>query len=357
MCPATEPRSCTGGASDGEPTSTAANNSTVTDSGLRTRSTLRRIPTIANLANLFASSKNQAILESPPTLDRESSSASVDTIRPLRSVHRLLGTSETGCPVPSSQHAAKSPTPSPSPTKSPSRKSGARRLQRSATLRLQGSTETDITSITSRIIQRLAGVPSNSDDSGDLQPASQSTTSDTFGKYALEDLNMEVRCYDRHVTTWDDPDHAFFIFPAQLLITCTSTCDFDPLVGPQVTVADLVCTTVAINGPNKSHRQISLKTFYDGATIRYVKDTPTPDVSRGIHIERGPWCSTMDGDGNFGWYMCFWIPIPFALFQRAETRAFKIDARVHVNGDEGKEGHLIASSEFTLSRLLRGLAM
>jgi hypothetical protein len=141
------------------------------------------------------------------------------------------------------------------------------------------------------------------------------------------------------------------------MIACTSTNDFDPLVIPDVTIVDLVCTTVAINGPCKSHPQIAFRTFYNGATICYVNDAPTPDLSRGIHIGNVPWCSTMDGDGNFGWYMCFWIPIPFALFQRAETRVFKIDAKVHVNGEDGEDGFLHASSDFTLSRLRRALAM
>jgi hypothetical protein len=62
----------------------------------------------------------------------------------------------------------------------------------------------------------------------------------------------------------------------------------------------------------------------------------------------------MDRDGNFGWYIYFWIPIPFALFQRAETKVFKIDAKVRINGEDG---FLHASSDFTLSRLRRALVM
>ncbi|KAG1723750.1 hypothetical protein EDB19DRAFT_2043705 [Suillus lakei] len=358
-------RSRTGHTSDDEPTDTVVNSSTVSDDSPRTK--LRRfkkedgviyhIPSSSDLASLFALHKSQPILVNPPgpTLNRKSSSASIDTIRPLRTVRRLLRTPETAAPPKSTcQLAVKSATSS--PTKPPSKKSGTRKLRRSFS-RVEDSAETDIASITSGILQRLSTlqVPFDLDDVGET--VSHTTIHDTPAKHDFEDLNMKVRCYERHVTTWDGPDSAFFIFPAQLLIPCTSINDFDPLLVPDVTLVHLVCTTVAINGPHKSHPQIAFKTFYNGATICYVNDTPTPDLSRGIHIGDVPWCFTKDGDGEVGWCMRVWIPIPFALFQRAETRTFKIDAKVHVNGDEGKEGYLNASIDFTLSRLRRGLAM
>lgn len=311
-------------------------------------------PTSSDLASLFALSDS---FQGPATRNRESSSSSIDdALYALRSVRQLLGTPETVCPVPRktipSQHAANDPTAS--PTKTPSRKSSLRKLQRSMSSRMEDAAE-------SAMIQTLLFALSirDPDNLGNLEPNLQTTVNSTCGKYPLplENISMEVSCNERHVTTWDEPDHAFYLFPAQLLIACSSTFDFDPLLVPAVTLTHLVCSTVTINGPYKSHSQISFKTFYDGASIRYVNDTPTPDLSRGIHIEEVPWCSTKDGDDNVGWCMRFCIPVPFALFQRAETRTFKIDAKVHVNGDEGKEGHLSASNNFTLSRLLRDLAM
>jgi len=149
---------------------------------------------------------------------------------------------------------------------------------------------------------------------------------------------------------------AFFIFPAQLLMICTSKCDFDPLVVPDVSIIDLTCTTVAMGGPRNLHRPISFSTFYDGAIIRFVNDEPRCYLTRGIHVEgvsSKSWSPTMDSDGHFGWYMRFWIPIPFVLFRRAETRSFKINVRVHINGAGRQDGHLTASSDFTLTRLLR----
>ncbi|KAG1785442.1 uncharacterized protein HD556DRAFT_1450755 [Suillus plorans] len=370
MCPAVDPRfrSSVGGVSYNQPpVDTAANCSPVTSSGpcQCMRRALRRlgkedlvthVPS-SDLASLFALGVEN--LEVPPrsTRNRKSSSSSVDdTLYALRSVRRLLDTSETVCPVSGktipSHHAANNPTAS--PTKTSSRKSSVRRLQRSLSSTVDSAAET-------AIFQAFLFALSNRDSDylGNLEPHLKTTVNDTPKKYPLplENISMKVSCDERHVTTWDEPDHAFHIFPAQLLIACTSTHDFDPLLVPAVTLVHLKCSTVARNGPYKSHSQISFKTFYDGATIRYLNDKPTPDLSRGIHIGEVPWCSTKDGDGNVGWCMLFWIPIPFALFQRAETRTFKINAKVHVDGDGGKEGYLSASSDFTLSRLLRGLAM
>ncbi|KAG2339503.1 hypothetical protein BDR05DRAFT_1003316 [Suillus weaverae] len=317
---------------------------------------LAHIPPSSDLASLFALCES---FEGPSTRNRKSSSSSSsidDKLYTLRTVRRLLDTSETVCPVPRktipSQHAANNPTPSPSKTSS--RKSSVRQLQHLVSSRVEDAAET-------AMFQTLLFALSirDSDNLGNIEPDLQTAVNHISKKYPLplENLSMKVDCNERHATTWDEPDHAFYLFPAQLLIACTSAHDFDPLFVPAVTLVHLICSTVTINGPYKSHSQISFKTFYDGATIHYVNDTPTPDLSRGIHIGEVPWCLAKDGDGNVGWCMRFWIPIPFALFQRAETRTFKIDAKVHVNGDEGKEGYLSASNDFTLSRLLRGLAM
>lgn len=313
--------------------------------------------TSSDLASLLA--LGESLEGDPPTRNKKLSSSSIDdTLYTFRTVRRILDAHETAYPVsrktvPSQHDAANDPIAF--LTKTPSRKSSLRKLQRSLSSRVDDAAE-------SALVQTLLFALSirDSDHLGNLERNLQNTVNETTKKYPLplEDLSMKIGCDERHVTTWDEPDHAFYLFPAQLLIACSSTHDFDPLLVPAVTLVHLICSTVAMNGPYKSHKQISFKTFFDGATIRYVNDTPTPDLSRGIHIGEVPWCTTKDGDGSIvGWCMRFWIPIPYALFQRAETRTFKIDAKVHVDGDEGKEGYLSTSNDFTLSRLLRGLAM
>ncbi|KAG1823811.1 uncharacterized protein BJ212DRAFT_704406 [Suillus subaureus] len=225
------------------------------------------IPTSSDLVSLFALGDN---LEGPPTRNRKSSSSSIDdTLYALRSVRRLLDTPE--CPVPRktvpSQHADDNPIAS--STKTPSRKSSVRKLQRLVSSKMEeDAAET-------AIVQTLLFALSirDSDNLGNLEPGLQTTVKNAPKKYPLplENLSMKVGCNERHVTTWDEPDHAFYLFPAQLLIACTSTHDFDPLLVPAVTLIHLVCSTVAINGPYKSQSQISFRTFYDGATIRYSK--------------------------------------------------------------------------------------
>ncbi|KAG1786709.1 uncharacterized protein HD556DRAFT_1449510 [Suillus plorans] len=211
----------------------------------------------SDLASLFALGVENSEVLPRSTRNRKSSSSSIDdTLYALRSVRRLLDTSETVCPVSGktvpSQHAANNPTAS--PTKTSSRKSSR-------------CGNSHISSISFRIIQ--------------LRFRQSWKPRDAPRKYPLplENISMKVSCDKRHATTWDEPDHAFLIFPAQLLIACTSTHDFDPLLVPAVTLVHLNCSTVAKNGAYKSHSQISLKTFYDGATIHYVNDKPTPDLS------------------------------------------------------------------------------
>jgi citrate lyase gamma subunit len=73
---------------------------------------------------------------------------------------------------------------------------------------VEDGVEPDIASITSRILQRftILQAPFDLDDIGAPEPILQAAVDATLAKYALEDLNMNVRCYERHVTTWDAPD-------------------------------------------------------------------------------------------------------------------------------------------------------
>ncbi|OAX38677.1 hypothetical protein K503DRAFT_865970 [Rhizopogon vinicolor AM-OR11-026] len=328
-----------------------------TDSGTRAKRTLKRCTKEDDAADgtrfsseFMSDVEFESFTESPETFAPTSLE---DTLRFLRTVRRHLG--PLASPVPrnaSSQNADKTHTGS--PTKSHSRKFGPRKRTQS------GLVESEPLHISTS-----KKSPKGSQGSEPLHVSSQNISTplsqiNASRQYAIEDLNMQIRCYEQHITTWDAPDHTFFIFPAQLLVTCTSKRDFDPLVVPDVSIVDIVCTTMAMGGPHNLHRPLSFSTFFDGAIIRHVNDEPKCHLTQGIHVEGvspESWSSTMNEDGHFGWYMRFWIPIPFVLFQRAETRSFKIAVRVHVYGAEDQEGNLTASSDFTLTRLLRGLAM
>lgn len=201
MSPAADTRSRTRGANYDEPSDTVVNCSTMTDSSPHAKGTaLRRfkkengaiyhVASSADLASLFALHESKPIVANSPTLSKKSSFPPSATIRPLRAVRRLLRTSETVIPPKTTyEHAVKSSASS--PTKSSSKKSGTRKLQRSASSRVEDGAETDIASITSRILRRILQAP---------------FSQTTLAKYAIEDLNMNIHCCTRHVTTWDAPD-------------------------------------------------------------------------------------------------------------------------------------------------------
>ncbi|KAG1783416.1 hypothetical protein EV702DRAFT_1062294 [Suillus placidus] len=215
MLPVADTRSRRGGASYDEPADTTVKCSTVTDSSPRAKGTLRRfkkedgviyhIPSSSDLASLFALDESKPILVNSPTLNRKSSSPTIATILPLRAVRRFLRTSETVAPPKTTyEDAVKSSTSSPTKSK----KSGAPKRRRSASSRVEDGAETHIASITSRFLERLSTlqIPFDLDNVGEPQAISQTTVDDTPAKYALEDLNLKVRCHEHHVTTWDAPD-------------------------------------------------------------------------------------------------------------------------------------------------------
>lgn len=201
MCPAAVPQTRIGGASCDASTTTVANDrSTENDSERHMKRTLRRCTnlkeddaadgtrTSSNAISHIELEKSQNILAPPPTIRRIASSTSLDTIRILRTVRQHLGASETACPVPHKttyQQASKSHTES--PTKSPLTKHGRRRRHQSGSLGELPAHQNTTTKKSSKA------------------PKGPETTDASRG-YALDDLNMQIRCYERHITTWDVPD-------------------------------------------------------------------------------------------------------------------------------------------------------
>jgi hypothetical protein len=211
MCSAVVPRSHIGGTNYDQSTIAVANYPTDNDSGTHTKRTLRRCTKEDDAANgTELASKSMSCIafdgsqDIRTTLDSTSSSSSLDTIRFLQSVRRHLGAFDTaaGCLVPpkaASQKAAKNHTGS--TIKSPSRKSGPRSRQLSGSLVELGpdfQAKTTKKCSTRKISERL-------DISSQSIPAPRSQI-DAPTQYAPEDLNMQIRCYERHVTTWDVPD-------------------------------------------------------------------------------------------------------------------------------------------------------
>jgi len=206
MSPAAFPRSHIGGASSDASTITVTNRSTEKESGTRTKRTLRRCTRDDDATNETKSlqatkvievDENQNVLDPPLTSKRMASSMSFNTNRLLQTVRQHLGTSNIECPVPhkaTSQHATKGLTGSPTSFKSPFRK--YRKRQRSASfVELEAGLQTTTATKMSKGLDAL-----------DASSRDIPVQFGAFMGYALQDLNVQIRCYEHHITTWDAPD-------------------------------------------------------------------------------------------------------------------------------------------------------
>jgi len=210
MCTPALPRSRIGGANCDASTITLANLSIENDSGTRTKRTLKRCTKEDDIANgtrlplthmnFESSDESQDDVNLSPTISGTLSS-SFDTVRLLRTVRRHLGPPES--PVPrkaTSREAGDGQTGS--PTKSNSRKWGPRGRKHSGS-RAELDPAFQTTSSKKSPKTSKGSEPLNIPSQNISSSLSQNNAS---REYALEDLNMKIRCYERHVTTWDVPD-------------------------------------------------------------------------------------------------------------------------------------------------------
>jgi len=210
MCTPALPRSRIGGANCDASTITLANLSIENDSGTRTKRTLKRCTKEDDIANgtrlplthmnFESSDESQDDVNLSPTISGTLSS-SFDTVRLLRTVRRHLGPPES--PVPrkaTSREAGDGQTGS--PTKSNSRKWGPRGRKHSGS-RVELDPAFQTTSSKKSPKTSKGSEPLNIPSQNISSSLSQNNAS---REYALEDLNMKIRCYERHVTTWDVPD-------------------------------------------------------------------------------------------------------------------------------------------------------
>lgn len=210
MCTPALPRSHIGGANCDVSTITVANLSIENVSGTRTKRTLKRCTKEDDATNgtklplkrtsFESSDESQDDLNLSPTISGGSSS-SFQTPRLLRTVRRHLGPPES--PVPrkaTSREACDGQTGS--PTKSNSRKWGPRDRKHSGSLvELDPPLQTTPSKKSPKKSKGFEPLNISS------QSISTSLSQNNISReYALEDLNMKIRCYERHVTTWDVPD-------------------------------------------------------------------------------------------------------------------------------------------------------
>ncbi|KAJ7177173.1 hypothetical protein C8R46DRAFT_1030358 [Mycena filopes] len=154
---------------------------------------------------------------------------------------------------------------------------------------------------------------------------------------------------------WDQEDELFLVGPLSLHLTLKDSAKWDglPVSHPDVYIQDLVCTSTAVvDSPSSSYPYVASKdkysVEYSGAKMRVsvsatgnARDAlPMPpidiDPARGIAVDT-LWARTYTptgrGPGRRGWALAFYVPVATRLFERRETRVFRVEARVSVWGE------------------------
>ncbi|KAJ7768971.1 hypothetical protein B0H16DRAFT_1518796, partial [Mycena metata] len=145
---------------------------------------------------------------------------------------------------------------------------------------------------------------------------------------------------------WDQEDALFLVGPISLHLTLKDSAKWDgvPVSHPDVYVQELRCTSrPVVDSPAYPYSATSAaetnkySVSYEGAKIRSPtgKDLSV-DPKGGIAIDM-MWTRTYtpeaNGPGRRGWELQFFVPIATRLFERRETRAFRVEALVSVWGE------------------------
>jgi hypothetical protein len=194
-----------------------------------------------------------------------------------------------------------------------------------------------------------------------------------------------------HFEVWDMGDNAHMACPAMLCLMAKDPQAFSgmPLALPDVSLIDIRCEDLPLPLPRgKYEPHEEFYTSYVGsktgkANDALIKDASPRTSASGISMDNisieGQWVRTytkpgVEGSGRSrvlrrsdipkfrGWYLKFWVPIPTRLFEKRETRAFFLHARIWMMGDEqrvlsldenegGQVYPLLADAEMTVSHL------
>ncbi|KAJ7023279.1 hypothetical protein C8F04DRAFT_1271599 [Mycena alexandri] len=145
---------------------------------------------------------------------------------------------------------------------------------------------------------------------------------------------------------WDQEDELFLVGPLSLHLTLKESAKWDglPVSHPDAYVQELHCTSRAVvDSPSYPYNATSsaethkYSVSYEGAKMRSPTGKELPvDPKRGIAIDM-MWARTYTpepyGPGRRGWELQFFVPIATRLFEKRETRAFRVEALVSVWGE------------------------
>ncbi|KAJ7441485.1 hypothetical protein B0H11DRAFT_2095998 [Mycena galericulata] len=166
---------------------------------------------------------------------------------------------------------------------------------------------------------------------------------------------------------WDQEDELFLVGPLSLHLTLKDAGKWDgvPVSHPDVCILEIKCTSKAVvDAPASPYtatasRADKYSVRYSGAKIR----SPT-GKELALNPAAGIATDTARGDdeahtnaGRRGWEMQFFVPIATRLFERSETRAFKIEGLISVWGEKlatdvatMSVSHLMQEREMALRR-------
>lgn len=174
---------------------------------------------------------------------------------------------------------------------------------------------------------------------------------------------------------WDQEDDLFLVGPVALRLALKDPAKWAglPLSHPDIAILDLRCAstaTVPVEAPAYPYpycaaAAASSVVRYLGAKTRSKTGAALPlplDASRGITVDE--WLRTYEGmDGQsvgetarkacHGWELQFFVPVATRLFEKRETRAFRVDARIAVFG----EVLTAESATMSVSHLMRAREM
>ncbi|KAJ7724714.1 hypothetical protein DFH07DRAFT_854585 [Mycena maculata] len=146
---------------------------------------------------------------------------------------------------------------------------------------------------------------------------------------------------------WDQEDELFLVGPLSLHLTLKDPAKWEgvPVSHPDVSVLEIKCTSKAVvDSPAVPYAAIArgdkYSVHYAGAKTRSARGAELAiDPAEGIAVDT-VWLRTYAADpaegastGRRGWEMRFFVPVATRLFERRETRVFKVEGLISVAGD------------------------
>lgn len=167
--------------------------------------------------------------------------------------------------------------------------------------------------------------------------------------YSPQDVNLVIRAPETAITIWDGRVDEYYTFPCQLFLKCMDAEKFCFSSVPDVDNIELSCSAVPLSGKYKPKVPRGLRTSYWGSTVENDADGGIQVRHKeGIHVER-KWHPLKDSDGKWGWSMNIWTPIPISVFDKVESRFFKLEGEVWIGCKPVEKAELT----FSISVLLR----